>query len=169
MPSPSIDFPTINGLDYGYASLSMQISGIPFFITGVKDISFKDNLKPGKARGTFAQVKRRSRGQYDADGSITFYKSAWAVFLQAFQAQAALLGLGFKELPFFMTVSYSETNGTIPTGIITDYLKEVRITEDSDTHAEDDGVLLHKCTLDIVQVNWRGKQPFPSATYPNDL
>lgn len=168
MPA-SIDFPTINGLDYGYSSLAMQISGIPFFITGVKDVSYKDTLKPGKGRGTNAQVKRRSRGQYDADGSLTFYKSAWGVFFAAFQAQAALLGLGYKELPFFMTANYSETNGFLPTGVTTDYIKEVRITEDSDTHSEDDGVLVHKCTLDIIQVNWNGKAPFPSATYPDDL
>jgi hypothetical protein len=159
-----IDFSSINGVDYGYSSIALTASGVPFPLTGLKDFSYKDNLKPGKARGTNAQVKRRSRGQYDADGSLTWYKSAWGIFLQQIAAQAATIGLGYKELVFKAVISYNE----IATGLQTDYLHDLRITEDSDTHSEDDGVLMHKCTLDILQINWNGVAPFSTATYPSE-
>ena len=163
-----IDFASINGVDYGYSSVLMTVAGptgpVPFPLTGMKDFSYKDNLKSGKARGTNAQVKRRSRGTYDADGSITFYKSAWGIWLQQFSAQAALLGLGYKELVFQVVVSYDERE----VGLQTDYVHDCRIAEDSDTHSEDDPVLKHKCTLDILQINWNGVAPFSTATHPSE-
>lgn len=156
------NFPTINGLDYGYSSVRLKIAGIPFAITGVKDFSYKSTLKPGKARGTFAQVTSTTTGQYDADGAITFYKSHFAAFWAALAAQAGQVNLGPQQLRFDLTASYSEASiGSV--GLVTDYVRSCRIMEISDQHAEEDGVLVTKCTLDVIQIDMNGVIPFVGA------
>ena len=159
------NFPTINGLDFGYSSVRLKIANVPFAITGIKDFSYKSTLKPGEGRGTFAQVTSSTTGQYNADGALTFYKSHFAAFWTIITQQALTLGLGPQQLRFDLTASYSE-QALGSAGLVTDYVKSCRITEIADQHAEEDGVLTTKCTLHVIQVNMNGIQPFVGAILP---
>ena len=159
------NFPTINGLDYGYSSVRLAILGVPFAITGIKDFSYKATLKPGEGRGTFSQVTSTTTGQYNADGALTFYKAHFSAFWAALNQQAAAAGLGPMQLRFDLTASYSEQSLGSP-GLTVDYVKSCRITEVADQHAEEDGVLTTKCTLHIIQVDFAGLPPFAGAILP---
>ena len=159
------NFPTINGLDFGYSSVRLKIANVPFAITGIKDFSYKSTLKPGEGRGTFAQVTSSTTGQYNADGALTFYKAHFAAFYAALNTQALAAGLGPQQLRFDLTASYSEQSLGSP-GLTVDYAKSCRITEISDQHAEEDGVLVTKCTLHIIQIDYAGIQPFVGAVMP---
>ena len=159
---PGLPYPLINGNQYDWSSVELNFGGVPLPLDGLKDLSYSDDLKPGKARGTHAQVSGRSRGTYDAEGSLTFYKSQWPVFLAAISAQAAARLAGYKEFAFTLTVSYSE----VALGIQTDTLLGCRITKDEDQHTEGGEVLVHKCTLDILQVNWNGTPPLLKSVIP---
>ena len=146
-----IGFPTINGLDVGHSSVRLVFGGVPAPISGIKDFSFDDELKPGKARGTSAQVQSRSRGTYDANGSISFYLSHWAAVLQYLVNQSAARGLGWKELAFDIPFSFAEPSSGI---LIANAAKSCRITKNTLESNEDGNVTGMKCSLDIIQIDW---------------
>lgn len=146
MPNPG--FPTIQGLDYGFSSIRLASSGIPFPIAGIKDFSYSQTLKPGEARGTSSQVQSWSRGTYNAKGSITFYKSQYQAALAQLNTAAAAQGLGYMEAEFDWTASFYE----LAVGLTTDELLSCRITDDSDQHSEEGGVLVVKVEIVIKQL-----------------
>lgn len=162
MPAGPGNFPTINGLDYGYSSVRLKVAGVPFPLTGVKDFSYKGTLKPGEGRGTNAQVTSTTTGQYNSDGALTMYKAHFQAFFNQIASLAATQGLGPMQVRFDLTAAYSESSiGSA--GLTVDYVKSCRITEHADQHAEEDGVLVTKVTLHIIQVNPGGIVPFTGA------
>ncbi len=160
---PGLPFPTINGNELDWSSVQIIVPGIPLPLDGVKDLSYSDDLKPGKARGTRSQVVARSRGTYDGEGSITFYKSQFNAFLTLLAGLSTIQLLSFKEFPFSLMATYFEPYAGV---YITDTLLGCRITKDEDQHAEGGEVLVHKCTLDILQVNWSGAAPVTKSLFP---
>ncbi len=155
MPAP---FPLVNGNEYEFASITLRVPGSPTPIFGAKDISYKHSLKPGKKRGTFAQVTGRTRGVYDAEGALTIYKPQAADFVAAIAALGAAQGLGYMEAIFGLQVDYEE----VVLGIVTDKLKKVRISDEEDQHQEGSDVLVTKFTLDIIELVKNGQQAVAS-------
>jgi hypothetical protein len=162
MPAGPGNFPTINGLDYGYSSVRLKAQGVPFPLTGVKDFSYKGTLKPGEGRGTNAQVTSTTTGQYNADGALTLYKAHFAAFWAQIATLAAAQGLGPMQVRFDLTAAYSEVSIGSP-GLTVDNVRQCRIIEHSDQHAEEDGVLVTKVNLHILQVDPAGIVPFTGA------
>lgn len=157
-------FPTINGLDYSFSSVQFSADAIPFLLPGLKSANYDDGLKPSEARGTNAQVTSRGRGPYNAKGSLEFWKSQWVAARRALVSASTAAGFpgGIKQFEFDFVASYFET----AVGLTTDYCLRCRITDESEGHSEDGAVLIHKCDLHIIQINWDGQIPFDTALLP---
>jgi hypothetical protein len=155
---PSFSIPLINGNAVSWASLSIQVGQLKTI--GCKAVNYKDSLKPGKGRGTNSQVIMRSRGNYDAEGSITFYKAQWLDVLAYLQTLSSSSGLsttggppGFKEVSWALAVSYSETPVS---PVQTDTCFGCRITETEEDGSEGEELTVVKCALDIQMISWAG-------------
>ncbi len=143
LPGVALSYPLINGLKYDYSSVELNIDGQVF--GGVKSINYKWSLDPGVQRGTRAQKIGRSRGTYDADGSIEIYK----VEYHAIISRLSRLGTrGYAETAFNIVVSYEEN----VTDVITDQLVGIRLKTGENGHQEGNDPLVVKCDLDIMYI-----------------
>jgi hypothetical protein len=121
---------TVNGTAYDNSDIEIRIGllGTPGKLYPmVKSLNYKGKLEPGKARGTGAVVRQRSKGVYDADGDCEIYEGhptdpdeAGAIQLRAD------LGDGYLGKTIVITVTRGGgTNGlpvtvdTIPYGCLT--------------------------------------------------
>lgn len=137
---PPIPYPLINGVRFDFSSVEI---GLPRGVfSGIRSISYKHTLSPGMMRGTRAQVGGLTRGKYDADGSIEFYKSEYQDFI-------TLLGPGYMEKFFPVVVNYSELPSL---QLVTDVLNGVRLTSAENSHSEGEDALVVKCDLIIMQL-----------------
>lgn len=151
MPAP-LQYPLINGYEYSYASVEMNISGIGVFapLPSVKSISYKEALTSATIYGNSPFPQGRTRGQIKGTGSIEFYRRQW-------DAVAAILsggGLwGFSEKSYVINVSYAEAGAPM----IMDVLQQVRFHSPDLTNSEGTEALTVKCELDILKpILWSG-------------
>lgn len=124
MPSPK---PVINGLVYDHSSIEININGARYLV--VSEISYSQTLEPGKQRGAAAKVLGRTRGEYDAEGSVKMSKDDGLQLIKA-------LGAGFMTKSFPIVCSYAEA-GQEP---ITDTLEGCRITKTEDSSSGTDAL-----------------------------
>jgi hypothetical protein len=110
------DYPVINGHVYDHSSVEINIMGTIF--TGVKEISYSDELEPGEARGTRPNALGFTVGEHKAEGSMTVYLADWRGMLQR-------MGNGWGKTPINITVNYTDEFGDT----ITDRLRQVRISK----------------------------------------
>lgn len=155
--TPSISKPVINGLQWDFSSIELRLLGVPF--ADFKSLTYKHTLEPGMARGTRAQIVGRSRGKYDAEGSIEVYKRPWLAFL------AALFGTnptyGYMEVDFDIVVSYSELLSPVQT----DILRLCRIKSDDESHSEGGEVATCKLDLHVMSIIKAGVVPISPAKF----
>lgn len=147
--SAPIPYPLINGFRYDFSSVILTVDGIPF--NGVKEITYKNTLKPGIVRGNRAQKIGRTRGTLDSEGSITLYKAEFTRLIEqlALKGAQTMGGAGYMEVSFDISVSYAEFGG--PT--ITDVIIGARLGDHEDTGTEGGEAIATKCMLDIMQIN----------------
>jgi hypothetical protein len=114
-------------------------------LRGIKAINFKDGLKPKFVRGTSVAPIGRTRGEYEASGSIELYIEEFKLL------QFALTpgGAGFMEIPFDITINYAILTSD---AAITETLQACRITEADQSYSLSDEALVVKCSLSIMQV-----------------
>lgn len=139
MPSPK---PVINGLVYDHSSIEININGARYLV--VSEITYKHSLKPGKQRGAAAKVLGRTRGEYDAEGSIKMSKDDGVQLMKA-------LGAGYMTKPFPIVCNYSEAGQDI----ITDTLEACRITDVENSSSGTDATET-TFTLDIMNLLLNG-------------
>ena len=141
-----IPYPLLNGLRFDYSSVEISLNNLLF--TGIKELNYKHALEPGVMRGARAGIGGMSRGRYEPDGSITFYKSEYQLFIQT-------LGPGYMERYFNIYATYAEA-GLPP---ITDAVMGCRLKNAENAHAEGEDVLVVKCDLAVTYVLEGGLQP----------
>lgn len=147
----TLEYPTVNGVTYEYSSLEINLapqSGGSAIYVGVKDISYKLDLKPTKVYGTSAQPLSRTRGSLDLSGAITLYKSEADAFI-------AQLGDGYLEAVFDIVVNYNEAGKDI----ITDRVTGCRITSPDNSHSQGADALVVKFDLDVMMIYLSDKNP----------
>lgn len=137
---PTIPFPLINGARFDFSSVEVKVGALVY--RGVKEITYKWTLDPGMMRGTRAMVAGYSRGKYDVEGSITFFKSEYQLFI-------ATLGPGYAEKYFPIVVHHSEAPA-LP--IVTDFLNGCRLKSAENSLSEGEDVLVVKCDLLITSL-----------------
>lgn len=94
----------IKGLYYDFSSIEIAVG--PGLQPNITDINYSQKLDPGTFRGTGAEIKGRTRGTYDADGSFTIYKEDY----EAVKYTLMLLsnGEGYMVTSFPIIVCYRE-------------------------------------------------------------
>src|SRR5574343_810760 len=100
----ALSYPLVNGLPYDFSSVEI-ITPIGI-VNAIKEITYSDTLAPGKVRGTRAQVIGRTRGKYDAEGSLSIYKAEWEDLIAKLAPISGLVG--FMEVTFPIVVNFSE-------------------------------------------------------------
>lgn len=124
MPSPK---PVINGVVFDHSSIEINVNGARYVV--VSEISYSNSLEPGKQRGAAAKVLGRTRGEYDAEGSIKMSKDDGATLMKA-------LGNGYMTKSFPVVCNYSEVGQDIQT----DTLQGCRITKVENTSSGTDAL-----------------------------
>jgi hypothetical protein len=150
----SIPLPTpfVNGNRYDYSAVQVQIDGMPILGQEITAITYKHTLKPEGIYGSSPVKIGRTRGRYEADGTLEINKEAYGTLISLLAQDPSL---GYMEKSFTITVSYQDTGGPL----ITDTLIGCRLTEDEDSHKSGPEGLTVRCTLDIMTIERDGISP----------
>lgn len=140
-------YPIINGVKFDYSSAEIVLNGVRF--AGIKSVSYKQTLQPGKVYGTGAQKIARTRGQHDAEGSLEMYLSDYQDFLLLLRATQGAVPRGYMEQSFDVVCNYSEL---LSPAVVTDVLRGCRITGTDHSASEGSDALVVKMDLDIMLV-----------------
>jgi len=144
MPVP---YPLINGVRFDFSSVEIALG--PRIFNGVKEITYKHSLSPGMMSGTRAAVNGRTRGKYEPEASITFYKSEYQEFIRA-------LGPNYMLAEWTAVVNYQELPAL---EIVTDTLVACRLKSAENSHSEGEEALVVKCDLTLLKVLESGLDP----------
>lgn len=141
----AIVYPNSNDPRFDFSSAEIHVAGK--VIRGIKEISYSDDLEPGKVHGTYAQAVGRTRGSYNCEASITLFKEESSELIKA-------LGDGFAEKSFDVVVMYAEKGAST----VRDVIKGCRIkkTEASGSSGNSDALEV-KHDLDPMYILWNGK------------
>lgn len=139
-------FPLIRGVKYDFSSVEVDINGEIF--TDIQAVDYSDTVSRSFLRGANAVPLGRTRGEYEATGSITLSKRGGADL-------KALLGNGFYEVSFDMTVSYSEAEE----GVITDKVIGCQFESNENAHATGPDPLVEVFPLSVMRILWNGLDP----------
>ena len=134
----------INGHTYSHSSIELDIAGLKTL--NISAVNYEATLEPGHHRGQGSLKNLRTRGEADSSGDFE-------APLQDAQAIIDALGDGFMEIPFDITVSYSEPDADI----ITDKLQGCRITSMTQSSSQGSDVLMRTFNIDIMRVVYNGK------------
>lgn len=110
------DYPMINGFAYSWASVKIKIDGADAIM--IKELSYKHKVDRAKVRGAGMKPLGETRGEYEAEGSLTLTREGWDQLRNK-------LGNGYMEKRFGISSSYAEEGQ--PT--VTDELSGVKISE----------------------------------------
>ncbi len=139
----------INGHRYDFSSIETNVGPLSF--TSFTSISYSDTLEPGIQRGQSSKKLGRTRGEYNATGSITMLKQDVPQLLAALAATAAG---GYMEAVWDLTATYSASGTDITPAV--DVLRGIRLTELSDDHSVGTDALMQELTLDIMEISRNG-------------
>lgn len=145
-------YPLISGVKHDWSCVEIDIDGTIY--TGVTELTYSDELKPGDVGGTSAQRLARTRGKYTAEGSLSMHTQDGQELIAALSAG----GVGFKEKSFGVTVMYSDTT----TSVITDKLVGCRITSTEGGGSDGGDPTAIKFGLDVMRIEWNGHDPLTS-------
>lgn len=141
-----MDYPMINGLRYSWASARIQFDGQEY--VDIKDITYSHTMDRGEVRGAGPQLLGFTRGEYKAEGSVTFLKEGYDELIAAF-------GDGYLEKPFNISVSYADVGQ--PT--VTDELVGCRLGKAEKNPSQGTDALEVSCDLHITYLIENGKKP----------
>jgi hypothetical protein len=115
--------PLVNGNRKSFASVEIDIKGRKF--RGITEINYSDTLEPGMARGASPIPLGHTQGDYEAEASLSMFR-------EEFEEMMALLGDGYGEVEFPITVTHSTRAGRTTT----DRLPAVRIKGVDTSHSQ---------------------------------
>lgn len=141
-----MDFPLINGHRFSWASISFDIDGSD--IIHIKEISYTSSMETADVRGTGPQKAGTTRGEYNAEGSMTLLAEGW-------NELRARLGNGYMERRFRLIVSYAEVGQDVQT----DELVGCRITSVEKGGSQGTDALEVSLELNITYILENGVQP----------
>lgn len=141
-----MDFPLINGHRYSWASIELDIDGADQL--QFKEISYSHTLEPGDVRGQGPQVAGTTRGEYSAEGSVTFLKEGHDELIERF-------GDGYFEKRFNVTVNYAEEGQPVTT----DRLVGCRLKASEKSGSQGTDGLEVTAPLHVTYITENGKKP----------
>lgn len=143
MPGPIAQL--INGKRYDHSSVEITIGAKPY--TLITSISYQHSLEPGVLRGTSPHKLGRTRGQYEASGSVTMYKAEYKEMVRAIKLLNPTVG--YMEVEFPVTVTYQE----VAAGELNiDKLLGCRITSAEHSSSEGSDPVMVSFDIDIMKI-----------------
>ena len=131
--------PLVNGAYYSYADIEFQI-GAGIYL-GLKSINYGHKLQRQFVRGTNREPLGMTSGQYEPTGDFEIY-------LPQLQYLIDQLGPGYMQVSIpAITVSYGTDPETLPLGLTTDVMQNVRITDIEASQSEGLDALSRKVTI----------------------
>ncbi len=104
--------PLINGFRYSWSSIEVNIGGVGIVNDSISELSYSETIERTKLKKSGSPLNNgRTRGTYDAEGSITMAKDK-------FQEMIAKLGDGWGEKEFEISVSYRDTNNPLTNDVL---------------------------------------------------
>lgn len=138
--------PFINGVQYSWASISMNILGRT--VTGVTAISYGDDQNKENIYGAGSQPIARGRGNIEPTASIT---------LMQFEVEGiedAVIPGRIQDIPpFDITVQYMDANGDVRTNII----RNAEFKNNGRDHSQGDTSSETQFELIVSHINWKGQ------------
>lgn len=141
-----MDYPLINGNRYSWASVRIRVGSTEYM--DVTEISYSHTMERGTVRGVGAQKLGMTRGEYDAEASITFLKEGFDQLVEA-------LGEGYMEIPFDVAVTYADEGQDTNT----DQLVGCRISSIEKNPSQGTDGLTVSCELDVQYIIENGVKP----------
>lgn len=137
-------YPNVRGMRMSFSSVKVSMDNQAPLIA-CKDISYDDTLSGVKVKGTNPYPLGRTRGDYEANGSIEIYREEFNDFMNTISPLQ-----GFKESSFDIVVQYSE-NGT---DVITDTLVGCRIESNPSKASQSADPLTIAVKLSVMHILW---------------
>lgn len=132
------------GVMKGWNSITVNLLGRD--IEGITEISYTDSQTKENAYGAGGFPIGRTRGNYEAEASITLYK-------EELDGLRLSLGLGKRIqdiAPFDIIVVYEDQNGVI----MKDVIRNAEFTNDGVEVAQSDGTITTQLTLLISHIDY---------------
>ena len=137
----------INGRTYDWESI--EITGPGGRIVGAQNVSYKDNAKTENVYGLGRYPLGRSKGNYEATGSLEMLRKDGDALIGALGAD--YLG----KADFTVTVSYANDGGDVAT----DTLVKAVVTDQDLGMGQGDKAAIIKFSLSMEKILWNGKEP----------
>ncbi len=141
------DAVTVNGRYLSFASAEAKLDGQVH--SGIKALNYKQSLKSKKVKGRGPYPKGRTKGDYEAEGSIEMLKE-WA---RAFRLALAAKNKSYGLVEFDVLVYFSESP-TDPTHEVK--LVGCRIEDEDEGHAQGSDELVEKIALSVMWIEKDG-------------
>lgn len=146
------DYPIINGNAYSWASISFKIDGQADLGIYIKEISYSHKVEREMLRGAGMRPLGFTRGEYGAEGSVTFTREGWNAIISKF-------GAGYLERSFGVSVSYAE----LGQNTVTDELVQVRFGGSENNPSQGAEGTEVSCDLHILAIRENGVNPLNST------
>lgn len=159
--NPGLSYPRVQGAYPSFSEITLFLVGmpgafIPTAIVDIRSVDYDDTSSPKFRHMTGPYPVARSRGQYEARGSIEFGLEVHRV-IAAKLIQAGLGGFG--DVRFDIQVTYANT---VDAQLTTDLLQSVRIGGSGQRNTASGGELTTHCPLSIARIQW-GKDHYLTA------
>lgn len=147
MPFP-LSYIKVNGRRFSHASARVKFGS--FLCRGLKEISYKDNVERGSARGAGSrQILGMTAGQYAAEASCTMFREEWEAFKGS-------LGRPVYDASFPITVTLVEAGQ--PAVVDTIQVFGIKEVERSSSDGNDPHEV--KLSFDVAYILDNGAAPF---------
>lgn len=150
MPLPITD-QLINGHVFDFSTIEATVG--PRVLTRFSAINYEHGVEQGVLRGNGPRALGSTRGQYDANGSMTVYLEEYDLLTTALLALPTPIG-GYMEKRFPVVVTYSEPS----TGrLLVDTLTGVRILRERRSYSAGADALMVEVDIHIFDITVNGK------------
>ncbi len=140
------DYPLINGFAYSWASCKFKIDGADAIY--IKEISYTHTVERAKMRGAGMRPLGETRGEYEAEGSVTLTREGW-------DQLRAKLGNGYMEKRFSISTSYAEEGQQT----VTDELLDCKINSVENSPSQGTDGLEVSLELSVMSIREGGLNP----------
>ena len=153
MALPVLNYPTINGQRYSFASCRFLTAGLPS--VGITSVTFDQDLEPGQVYSILAQKIGRTKGQLKPTASFEMLEAEYMQMIPALCEIAGTPGSGWMEAVFDMLIQYSENWS--PMHMV--FLRGCRIKKETATWKAGSEALFTKVDLDLFYYMRDGQAP----------
>lgn len=132
------------GVMKGWNSVTVNIMGRD--VEGISAVSYNDSMEKENVQGAGPYPIGRSRGNYEAEASLTLYKEEADALKMSLPPGKRLIDIA----PFDITIEYENESGLI----LRDKIRNCEFTNDGVEVNQGDGTISTEYTLIVSHIDW---------------